>query len=62
MLVCNLNISADHALLQTKALKKSVVFDVNGFKVAVIGYLTPETKSLTPPSDVEYFPEVEAIK
>lgn len=62
VLVSNLNVSADHPLYHTKSLKKSVVFDVKGFKVGVIGYLTPETKFLTPPNDVDYASEIEGIK
>ena len=62
VLACNLNISDQHPLMLTKALKKSTVFDVNGNKVGVIGYVLPETKQVTPPSDVEFFPEVKAIK
>lgn len=62
VLVSNLQVPAEHPLLHTKSLKKSVVFDVKGTKVGVIGYLTPETKFLTPPNDVEYISEIEAIK
>lgn len=62
VLVANLNISSNHPLYQTKSLKKSVVFHVKGFKVGVIGYLTPETKFLTPPNDVEYLSEIDGIK
>lgn len=62
VLIANLKVPANHSLMQTKSLKKSVVFDVKGTKVGIIGYLTPETKFLTPPSDVEYISEIDAIK
>lgn len=62
VLVSNLNISSDHPVWKTKSLKKSVVFDIKGFKVGVIGYLTPETKDVTIGNDLEFIPEVVAIK
>lgn len=62
VLVANINNSANHVLWQTRALKKSVVFDIKGFKVGVIGYLTPETKFFAAPNDLEFIPEVVAIK
>lgn len=62
VLAANLKLPADHPLMQSKSLKKSVVFDVNGVKVGIIGYITPETKFLTPPNDVEYISEIDAIK
>lgn len=62
VLVANLNITADHRLWQTSALKKSVVFDIKGSKVGVIGYLTPDTKFVAIPNDLEFIPEVVGIK
>lgn len=62
VLVANLNISDNHALWQTRALKKSVVFDIKGTKVGVVGYLTPETKLIGAASDLEFIPEVIGIK
>lgn len=62
VLVANINNSANHVLWQTRALKKSVVFDIKGFKVGVIGYLTPETKLVSVPNDLEFIPEIAAIK
>lgn len=41
---------------------KSVIFDINGTKVGVIGYLTPDTKVLAIRNDVEYIEETIAIK
>lgn len=62
VLAANINNTADHPLWHTKSLKKSVILEVKGFKIGVIGYLTPETKDLAVKSDVEFVPEVFAIK
>lgn len=62
VLVANLNNSDDHPMWQTRALKKSVVFDIQGYKVGVIGYLTPETKEVSVANDLEFKPEVVGIK
>lgn len=62
VLSANIDNAPDHPLWQTGSLKKSIVFDVKGFKIGVIGYLTPETKNLTMKSDVEFIPEITAIK
>lgn len=62
VLVANLNNSLDHPLWRTRALKRSVVFDIKGYKVGVIGYLTPETKQVARPNDLEFIPEVIGIK
>lgn len=41
----------------------SYVFTMeNGIKIGVIGYLTPETKGLAIPNDVEFDDEIIAIK
>lgn len=60
--VANLNISTDHPLWQTQALERSVVFNVKGFKVGVIGYILPEAKTMSKTEDVEFLPEIGAIK
>lgn len=62
VLVANFNVSSNHPIWRTKSLKKSVVFDIKGHKVGVIGYLTPETKLVTVSNDLEFVPEVDAIK
>lgn len=62
VLVANINNSMEHPLWQTPALKKSVVFDIKGTKVGVIGYLTPETKMVATPNDLEFIPEIVGIK
>lgn len=61
VLAANLDLSNTPEMAHTTSLKKSTVFDVNGVKVGVIGYLTPETKSLAIPNTVEYLDEIEAI-
>ncbi|XP_037032583.1 protein 5NUC-like isoform X2 [Bradysia coprophila] len=61
VLAANLDLSKTPEMQNTTSLKKSTVFDVNGVKVGVIGYLTPETKLLVAPNTVEYFDEIQAI-
>lgn len=62
VLISNLNNSNDHALWQTPSLKKSIVLDVKGFKIGIIGYLTPDTKHVTIKSDAEFLPEIVCVK
>lgn len=62
VVVANINNSMDHVLWHTRAFKKSAVFDVKGFKVGVVGYLTPDTKLVAIPNDLEFIPEVDGIK
>lgn len=62
VLVANLNISMKHPLWQTPALKRSVVFNVTGLKIGVIGYLLPDTKHMSNASDIDFLPEISAIK
>lgn len=45
-----------------KSLQKSVIFNINGVNVGVIGYLTTDTKFLAPPNRVEFIDEIVAIK
>ncbi len=62
VLAANLDLSNTPEMANTTALKNSTVFDVNGVKVGVIGYLTPETKTLASQNTVEYIDEIVAIK
>lgn len=62
VLAANLDLSKTPEMANTSSLKKSTVFDVNGVKVGVIGYLTPDTKFLASPNSVEYLDEIVAIK
>jgi len=48
--------------LKNEHLKPSYVFTIKDTKVGVIGYLTPETKELASPNNVEFIDEIEAIK
>lgn len=49
-------------LVSAPNVAKSKVFEIEGVKVGVIGYLTPETATLSAPNDVEYEDEIVAIK
>lgn len=40
----------------------SYIFTQDGVKIGVVGYLTPETKGLAIPNEVEFTDEIEAIK
>ncbi|KAJ2945529.1 hypothetical protein O0L34_g346 [Tuta absoluta] len=61
-LAANLILNKEPALYNEPKLMKSVVFDVNGTLVGVIGYLTPDTKILAIRNDVDYMEEVIAIR
>jgi 2',3'-cyclic-nucleotide 2'-phosphodiesterase (5'-nucleotidase family) len=61
VLAANANTSKEPSM-KSDNLKKSVVFEKNGVKVGVIGYLTPKTRTLNRPNEVEYIDEIEAIK
>lgn len=60
--VANLNITTDHPLWKTNALDRSVVFNLNGTKVGVIGYILPETETMSKPQNVGFLPEIDSIK
>lgn len=62
VVTANLNVSADHPLWKTRSLKRSVVFEIKGHKVGVIGALTPDTKDLITKEDIAFEPEIESIK
>lgn len=62
VVISNLNNAADYPLWKTKSLTKSLILDVKGFKIGVIGYLTPETKDLIIGSDIEFSDEIESVK
>ncbi|XP_047032316.1 protein 5NUC-like isoform X2 [Helicoverpa zea] len=61
VLCANLNLKKVPDLAREPNLKKSIILDVAGHKVGVVGYLTPDTKVLAKPNDVEYFEEIEAL-
>lgn len=62
VLAANLNLTKEPTLELEKNLMKSVIFNVSGTKVGVIGYLTPDTKVLAIRNNVEYIEEVIAIR
>ncbi len=62
VLAANLDLSNTPEMTNTAALKNSTVFHVNGVKVGVIGYLTPETKTLASQNTVEFMDEIVAMK
>ncbi|XP_055606469.1 protein 5NUC-like [Uranotaenia lowii] len=61
VLAANLDLSKTPTMQTAKSLKHSIVFTKAGVRIGVIGYLTPETKQLTPVNTVEFTDEIEAI-
>uniref|UniRef100_A0A182P8Z7 Apyrase n=1 Tax=Anopheles epiroticus TaxID=199890 RepID=A0A182P8Z7_9DIPT len=61
VLVTNLDLSKTPEMQTTKSLQRSIVFTKAGVRIGVIGYLTPETKQLSPINTVEFLDEIEAI-
>ncbi|XP_011184436.1 protein 5NUC isoform X2 [Zeugodacus cucurbitae] len=61
VVTCNLDLSKAPEMSRTKHLKNSTVLEVNGTKVGVIGYLTPDTKFLITPNTLEFKDEIESI-
>lgn len=61
VLVCNLNLKNEPELAATKKLSNSTILEVNGVKIGVIGYLTPDTKNLSTKNNVEYVEEIVSI-
>ncbi|CAG9788627.1 unnamed protein product [Diatraea saccharalis] len=61
-LAANLILDKVPELEMEKKLMKSVIFDINGTKVGVIGYLTPDTQVLAIRNNVEYIEETVSIK
>lgn len=62
VLAANLDLSREPRLQNAKNLKNSTILVIDGYKVGVIGYLTPTTKYLTQPNNVSFIDEVPAIK
>ncbi|XP_068617833.1 trifunctional nucleotide phosphoesterase protein YfkN-like [Battus philenor] len=62
VLAANLVLNKVPELAEERNLRKSVVFNVSGVAVGVIGYLTPETKMLAVHNNVEYIDEIIALK
>ncbi|XP_029168931.1 protein 5NUC-like [Nylanderia fulva] len=61
ILTANLDLSKQPDLAATN-LKNSTILEVNGHKIGVIGYLTPETTVLSSTENVEFKDEVESIR
>ena len=62
VLAANLILTEEPELQAETNLLKSVVFDINGVQVGVIGYLTPETRVVAIGNNVNYIEEVTAIR
>ncbi|XP_035217961.1 snake venom 5'-nucleotidase-like [Stegodyphus dumicola] len=60
VLACNVN--ATKVPEFGELIRPSIVIDVAGEKIGVIGYLTPDTKFLSSPGDLEFEDEVQCIK
>ncbi|KAM7345637.1 protein 5NUC-like isoform 1-T3 [Cochliomyia hominivorax] len=61
VLATNIDASKEPELASAKNFYNSTILDVRGVKVGVIGYLTPETKYLTVPNQVEFLDEITTI-
>lgn len=61
VLAANLGLD-DEPELKTETLMPSKTFDIDGRKVGIIGYLTPETKTVAIGNKVEFNDEVIALK
>lgn len=62
VLGANMDFSGVPELATAPNFAKSKVFVINGVQIGVIGYLTPETATLSAPNDVVYQDEIIAIK
>ncbi|XP_063829407.1 protein 5NUC-like [Ostrinia nubilalis] len=62
VLAANLILDKVPELEHEPNLHKSIILLVQGVKIGVIGYLTPETKYLAPKNKVEYEEEIIAIR
>lgn len=62
ILIANLNMTLDHPLWKTRALHRSIVLNVKGLNVGIIGYLTPATKKSEPARQIDFSSEILSIK
>lgn len=62
VLAANLILSKVPELDKQKNLKKSVILEISGRKIGLIGYLTPETKFVAIKNNVDYTDEIVAIQ
>jgi 5'-nucleotidase len=61
VLAANLDLTEEPEL-QTKSLVPSFIKEVDGVRIGIIGYLTPDTKLVAIENKVEFIDEVVAIK
>lgn len=62
IVAANLDTSGSPQLILAKNLVKSTVLQIDGAKVGVIGYVTPEVQNLTMTKEPIFVNEIEAIK
>ncbi|KAG5677132.1 hypothetical protein PVAND_006914 [Polypedilum vanderplanki] len=60
VLAANLDLEKEPSL-KVDILKPSHIFEIDGIKIGVVGYLTPETKEVAKGNQVEFIDEIEAI-
>uniref|UniRef100_A0A1I8M8V3 5'-nucleotidase n=1 Tax=Musca domestica TaxID=7370 RepID=A0A1I8M8V3_MUSDO len=61
IVAANLDLSSTPKLRHSKHLQNSTVLDINGTKVGVVGYITPDTLDLTMTKEDIFTDEIEAI-
>ncbi|KAH8400587.1 hypothetical protein KR222_007245, partial [Zaprionus bogoriensis] len=61
VLACNLDLSGEPTMAATKRFAKSTILDIKGTKIAVIGYVTTETKISSKRNNVIFNEEVVSI-
>ncbi|KAH8371557.1 hypothetical protein KR093_007996, partial [Drosophila rubida] len=61
VVTCNLDLSQEPDLAASKRLMNSTILEASGTKIAVIGYVTPDTKVLSIKNNVIFNEEVAAI-
>lgn len=63
VVAANLIVDKEPALQGKSILMPSYIFTMeDGTKIGIVGYLTPETKDLAIPNEVEFTDEIVAIK
>lgn len=48
--------------MEVENLKSSIVLNIDGRKVGIVGYVTTWTKTTTPANNAEFVDEIEAVK
>ncbi|XP_047991992.1 protein 5NUC-like isoform X2 [Leguminivora glycinivorella] len=62
VLTANIDLTNVPELATETNLKKSMIIDIDGVQIGIVGYLTPDTKFLAVPNNVDYIDEIVAIK